>query len=95
MRLTLAAAAASSVCILAPTAFGIGTTVLAHYEEGGEGVQWGNMLDAPSPNDLAFAQILLHFGIDLVVYLLLGAYLGERRRAWGIETGTRALTRCD
>ena len=74
---TASAKAKSMVCIFAPTAFGIGSTVLSHYEAGGEGVNWGNARNAPAENDLPFMTILLYLALDCFLYLFLGWYLNQ------------------
>jgi len=71
------ASSKAAVSFLAPTAFGIGSMVLAHYESGGEGVQWSNAWDAPSPNDLSFATVLSYFIFDFLIYVALGFYLDQ------------------
>lgn len=63
--------------LFAPTGFGLGAMLLAHYEAGGQGVHWSNVWTAPAANDLPFATILLHQVYTCVLYLFLGWYFNQ------------------
>jgi len=62
-------------CLLAPTAFGIGASILASYEAGGMGVQWQNAFSSPNDQEIPFIQVLISLVLDTFIYLCLTFYL--------------------
>lgn len=64
-------------CLLAPTAFGLGASVLAKYEAAGEGVTWSTFHQTLNESQVSFAYILTMMLIDLVLYVFLAYYLSN------------------
>ena len=62
-------------CFLAPTAFGLGGSILAKYEGAGAGVTWANFHETPNETEISFAQVLGYMVVDLVLYMFLCFYL--------------------
>lgn len=67
------------------TAFGIGSSYIAKYEEMGVGLQWSNFMEPTSPCDnFKFSHALLMMLVDFFLYSLLTWYLDKVMPGYGI-----------
>ena len=64
-------------CLLAPTAFGLGASLLAKYEAAGEGVNFNTFHQTLNDSEVSFAFVLAMMLLDLFLYIFMAFYLSN------------------
>jgi hypothetical protein len=82
---TLGATSKWAASLLSTTAFGIGASYIARYEEIGEGIQFNNMASGVGPCDnFSFAAALFMMVVDCFLYAIFVWYLEQVLTPYGI-----------